>query len=144
MKKLIVSILLVVLIAGALYAYYRWFYVENPRDAFLRTVSAAMLGDEDGFLNGFTDDSRPMVAGLLALSRSDDVRSSTRHPYHFLVTEDVVSVSPEGPDRVWMKLRRMGDGSGSKYDVPLAKTGNTWKIDALAFTGKEHAIAGGH
>ena len=138
MKKALLALLLVGLLAGGLYAYQRWFWVEDPKDAFLRTVSAAMLGDEDGFLAGFTDESRPLVSGLLALSRSDDVRSSSRHPYHFLVTENIVAVTPDGTDRVWLKLQRMGDGSGSKYDVPLQKTGQTWKIDALAFNGKEH------
>jgi hypothetical protein len=142
-KKLILSVLLLALVAGGLYAYYRWFYVENPRDTFLRTTSAAMLGDEDGFLSGFTEESRPLVSGLLALSRSDDVRSSTRHPYYYLVTEDVVSVDVEG-DKAWVKLKRMGDQSGSKYDVPMVRAGNTWKIDALLFTGKDHVVAGAH
>lgn len=143
MKKLILSVLLLALVAGGLYAYYRWFYVENPRDTFLRTTSAAMLGDEQGFLDGFTEESRPLVSGLLALSRSDDVRSSPRHPYYYLVTEDVVSVDVEG-DKAWVKLKRMGDQSGSKYDVPMQRAGNTWKIDALQFTGKEHFVAKAH
>jgi hypothetical protein len=134
-KKLILTVLLFALVAGGLYAYYRWFYVENPRDTFLRTTSAAMLGDEDGFL--------ALVSGLLALSRSDDVRSSTRHPYYYLVTEDVVSVDVEG-DKAWVKLKRMGDQSGSKYDVPMVRAGSTWKIDALLFTGKEHVVARAH
>lgn len=140
MKKLLLSLLVFALIAGGLYAYQRWFYVEDPKDAFLRTASSAMLGDEEGFLAGFTDDSRPLVSGLLALSRSDDVRTSARHPYHFLVTEHVVAVAPEGPDRVWLKLQRTGDSASAKYDVPLQKVGKTWKIDALAFNGKEHTV----
>ncbi len=140
MKKLILSLLVLGLIAFAIFAYYRWFYVEDPREAFLRTASSAMLGDEDAFLSGFTDESRPLVSAQLALSRSDDVKTSTRHPYYYLVTEDVVSVDVQG-EQAWVKLKRTGDQSGSKYDVPMARIGPSWKIDALAFTGKEHSVA---
>lgn len=141
MKKLIVAVLVLLLVAGAMFAYYKFFYFEDPKDAYLRTVAAAMLGDEDSFLDGFTEESRPLVAGLLALSRADDVRSSKRHPYHYLVTENVDSAIVEG-DKAWLKLRRMGDaGSKARYDVPLVKTGNTWKIDALEFTGQERVVA---
>ncbi len=140
MKKLIVTILLVALLAGAAYAYMKYFYVEKPKDAFLRAASAAMLGDEEGFLDGFTEESRPLMAGLLALSRADDVRTSKRHPYYFLVTENIEDAQIDG-DHAWLKCRRMGDQSNAKYDVPLVKVGQTWKIDALQFTGKEHVTS---
>lgn len=140
MKKLILSILLLALLGGAAWAYWKFLYVEAPEKAFLRTVSAAMLGDEQAFLEGFTEESRPLVAGLLALSRGDDLRASNRHPYYYLVSENLEGVEVEG-DRAWVKLRRMGDaGSKAKYDVPLVRAGNSWRIDALQFTGKERVV----
>lgn len=139
MKKLLLTFLVLALIAGAAFVYWKYVYAENPRDAFLRTSSSGMLGDEAGFLDGFTEESRPLVAGLLALARADDVRSSARHPYYYLLTENVEGVDVDG-DRAVVKLRRMGDKAiGAKYDVALAKVGNSWKIDAFSFTGKEFA-----
>lgn len=140
MKKLIVSILVLLLLAGAAFVYMKYFYVEDPRDAFLRTASAAMLGDEEAFLGGFTPDSKPLIAGLLSLSRGDDVRTSTRHPYHHLVTENVESTEVDG-DRAWVRVRPMGAAAKPPYDIPLVRDGNSWKIDALAFTGKVHVPA---
>ncbi len=140
MKKILLSLLLAALLIGGAWVYYRYFYVESPRDAYLRTVSAAMLGDEEQFLAGFTDESRPLVAGLLALSRGDDARSSQRHPYYYLVTENIESVDTE-EDHAWVRVKRAGDsGSRTHYDVPLLRKDHTWLIDALSFTGKERAV----
>lgn len=139
MKKILLSLLLVALLLGGAWAYYRYFYVENPRDAYLRTVAAAMLGDEEQFLSGFTEESRPLVAGLLALSRGDDARSSQRHPYYYLVTENLESIDVQD-DHAWVRVKRAGDsGSRSHYDVPLLRKDHTWLIDALSFTAKERA-----
>lgn len=141
MKKLIFSILLLLLLVGGAFLYWKFLHVENPRDVYLRTVSAAMLGDEERFLDGFTEKSRPLVAGLLALARSDDARSSNRHPYYYLVSENVEGDPIIEGDIAWLKLRRMGDaGSKATYDVPLVKDGGTWKIDALQFTGKDRVV----
>jgi hypothetical protein len=140
LKKILVTLLVLALVGGAVWAWYRFLYVQDPRDAYLAIVSAAMLGDEEAFLDGFTPDSKPLVGGLLALSRGDDVRRSSRHPYYYLVSEQVESVEVEG-DRAWVKLRRMGDqGSRARYDVPLVRDGHTWKIDALRFTAKERVL----
>jgi uncharacterized protein YxeA len=139
MKKVLLALLLIALVAGGVFAYRKFLWSEDPGKAFLRTASAAMLGDEDGFLAGFTDESRPLVAGLLALTRADDFRKSPRHPYFYLVTENVESVEVDG-ERAVVKLKRMGDQSlKQKYDVALLKVGNSWKIDAFSFTGKEFA-----
>jgi hypothetical protein len=140
LKKIIIAVLLVALLAGGAYAYYRFLYVRDARDVYLSIVSAAMLGDEEAFLDGFTKESKPLVGGLLALSRGDDARKSSRHPYYYLVTENIESVEVEG-DKAWVKLRRASDqGSQAKYDVPLVRDGNSWKIDALQFTAKERVI----
>lgn len=142
MKKILAILALLLLILGAAYAYWKFLYVEPPREAWLRTTSAAMLGDEQTFLRGFTDESRPLVAGLLAHARGDDPKTSRQHPYFYLVSENLQAVDIEG-DTAWLKLRRQSDtGGGARYDVPLQKVGNTWKIDALRFTGKERVVPG--
>ena len=140
MKKILVILLLLVLIAGAVFLYFRYLHVEDPSKAYLRTVSAAMLGDETLFLDGFTETSRPLVAGLLALGRGLDPRRSANHPYFYLVTENVEAVEVND-DECWLILKRAGDsGTGSAYDLRLVKVEGTWKIDALTFTGKRRKV----
>lgn len=141
MKKLLAIVAVLVLVAGAIAGWYRFLRVESPEDAWLRTTSAAMLGDEQTFLAGFTDASRPLIASLLAHARGDDPKQSRQHPYFYLVSERLEGVEIDG-DTAWLKLRRQSDtGGGARYDVPLQKTGRTWLIDALRFTGKERAVA---
>ncbi len=141
MKKLLAVLALLLVVAGGVWAWYTYVRVESPRDAWLRTTSAAMLGDEQAFLAGFTEQSRPLVAGLLAHARGEDPKQSRQHPYFYLVSENLESVDIDG-DTAWLKLRRQSDtGAGAKYDVPLQKVGHTWQIDALRFTGKERPPA---
>ena len=140
MKKLLVVILVMALVAGGAYAYMKFVHVEDPSEAYLRTVAAAMLGDEELFLAGFTDRSRPLVAGLLSLSRGKNPRKSRKHPYHLLVTEDVENVEVDG-DVAYVTVRRLGSRARkATYDVPLTKVEGTWKIDALRFTGKKRQV----
>lgn len=140
MKKIIIVLLLLVLIAGAVFLYFRFLHVEDPSKAYLRTVSAAMLGDDDLFLDGFTEQSRPLVAGLLALARGLDPRRTANHPYFYLVTENVESVEVV-EDECWLTLKRAGDrATKSSYDLRLLKVEGTWKIDALSFTGKRRKV----
>ena len=128
------------LIGGGVFAYFKFLHVEDPREAYLRTVAAAMLGDEKQFLDGFTEQSRPLVAGLLALSRGKHPKKSRQHPYHFLVTEDVESTDVDG-DNAFVRVRRMGSRDRrATYDVPMAKVAGSWKIDALRFTGKKRQV----
>ncbi len=141
MKKLLAVFALLLVIGGGILAWYKYVRVESPKEAWLRTTAAAMLGDEQTFLAGFTEQSRPLVAGLLAHARGDDAKQSRQHPYFYLVSENLESVDVEG-DTAWLKLRRQNDtGAGAKYDVPLQKVGQTWQIDALSFTGKERPAA---
>ena len=140
MKKLLVILLLLALIGGGVFAYFKFLHVEDARDAYLRTVAAAMLGDEKTFLDGFTERSRPLVAGLIALSRGKDPRQHRDHPYHYLVTEDIESVEIED-DEAWVRVRRMGDRSRKgAYDVRMEKVDGTWKIDALSFDAKKRQV----
>lgn len=136
MKKLLIAGILALLSAAGGWAWWHWLYVEPPQEAFLRAVACATLGDEQGFLDGFTPESRPLLAGLLALSRGDDIRTSSRHPYHWLLTEEVQSVQVEG-ERAWVRVRR--PGSQQEVDIPMVKAQRSWQVDALQFTGKVKA-----
>ncbi len=142
MKKVLLLLLLVALIGGGVWAYLRFVHVAAPQNAYLSTAAAAMLGDETLFLEGFTSSSRPLVAGLLALARGDDPKTSRRHPYYYLTSEEVedVTVAPDG-DHATIRLRRPGDRSlASVYDVPMKLEERAWKIDAFAFTGGKAAV----
>ena len=144
MKKALMVMLVVALVAGAGYAYMRFLHVEDPGDAYLRTVSAAMLGDEQLFVDGFTKESRPLVAGLLALSRGRDPKRVKSHPYYYLVSENIDEVVVD-EDIAWLTVRRAGDkGTRGGYDIKLVKDQGTWKIDALAFNAKRRKTDKSH
>ncbi len=146
MKKLLLVLVIVLLIGAAVWAYFRFVHVTKAGDVYLQTVSAAMLGDEDGFLDGFTPESRPVLAALLRLSRTRDPRLASTHPYYYLVTEQIESVGepqkgPDGKEEVWLTLKRAGDrGVGTEYSVRMVEIDRAWKIDALSFTGKKHVV----
>jgi len=139
-KKLLVVLLLLLLIGGGVFAYFKFLHVEDASKAYLRTVAAAMLGDDKAFLDGFTEQSRPLVAGLLALSRGKHPRKHRDHPYHFLVTEDIESVDM-GDEEAFVRVRRVGDRSKKgTYDVRMVQVDGTWKIDALSFDAKKRRV----
>ena len=146
MKKLLITLLLGALIAGGAWAYMHFIYRPSPQDAYLKTVSAAMLGDTDTFLSGFTPASRPVLGALMELSRSRDPRTSAAHPYYFLVTEQIEEVGEaetgaDGQTEVWLTLKRAGDrGTGTAYSLRMVQLDEGWRIDALSFTGKKRVV----
>lgn len=138
MKKwLIAGLLLATAAGGGWWGWQHW-RAESPEQAFLRATAAAALGDEDAFVAGFTKESRPLVAGLLALSRGDDPRTSSRHPHHWLLTEQVEGVEQDA-QQAWLRVRR--PGSTQSYDVPMRKEDGVWAMDALAFDAKRRPSA---
>ncbi|HAN32058.1 MAG TPA: hypothetical protein DCQ06_10715 [Myxococcales bacterium] len=143
MKKLLVTLLLGALIAGGAWAYFHYIHRASPQDAYLTTVSAAMLGDTDTFVQGFTPASRPVLAALMQISRSQDPRSNLNHPYYYLVTEQIEEVGEpqsgaDGQTEVWLTLKRAGDrATGTAYSLRMVELDEGWRIDALTFTGKK-------
>lgn len=146
MKKLLIVCLLALVVAGATWAYLRFLHKTSPGDVYLTTASAAMLGDEETFLSGFTPASRPILSALMELNRSRDPRTSSTHPYYFLVTEQVEDVGEpqpgaDGQREVWLTLKRAGDkATGTEYSVRMVALDEGWRIDALSFTGKKHVV----
>lgn len=150
MKKFLIAILVLCLMIGALYGAWKLFVEEPPDKAVYRAAAAAMLGDQEAFLDNFTTDSRQMVAAVLALSRGEDMAKSSRHPYFFLATENVVSVERDDAENARVRVRRMGDDKGAGYDIPMVRGCNpkylilekvclvpVWLIDAKKFDGKQ-------
>lgn len=148
MKKVLIALLVLALMIGGLFVAWKLLVDEPPDKCVLRTAAAAMLGDEQAFLEGFTDDSRPLVATVLALSRGEDMGKSPRHPYYFLATENIVSIERDAPDAARVRVRRPGDDKSQGYDIPMARgcvpkylilekicLVPQWQIDAKKFTG---------
>jgi hypothetical protein len=143
-KKVIVVLVLLVLIGAGVFAWFRFMHVEDVQKAYLRTAAAAALGDEKLFLEGFTPESRPLVAAMLSLARGEDPRKTPRHPFYYLSSETIegVDMEPDGK-KAWLRLRRAGDRDlRGTYDVPLVQNGSTWQIDAFAFTGRQRRQQG--
>lgn len=149
MKKLLIALLVVLLLCGGVFAYWKWRIDEQPEDALLRTAAAAMLGDQDAFLQGFTEDSRGLVGAVLNLSRGEDLAKSPRHPYYYLVTENIVATERDSPTEARVRVRRPGDDKSKGYDIPMVRAcppqytlfdsmclKPSWLIDGKKFDGR--------
>lgn len=124
MKKLLVLLLIAALAAGGWWAWDHWFRAGSPSDAYRRMVNAARLGDEDAFLEGFTEESRPLIKALIALSRDYDVVQED--PYERIVLADVVAETVDG-DRATLVIEQ-----GRKTrDLRMKKVDGRWQIDAF-------------
>lgn len=148
MKKVLVALLVLALMVGGIFLAWKILVDEPPEDSLLRAAAAAMIGDEQGFLDGFTDDSRPMVAAILAMARGEDMSRSKRHPYYYMATENIVAVERDTQEFARIHVRRPGDDKGRGYHIPMVRgcdpkylMMNTvclvprWQIDAKRFTG---------
>lgn len=147
MRKLLLVLVLGALVGAGWWAWQRFVHVASPEEAFLATMARASLGDEEGFVQGFTEDARPIVAGVLALSRGENPHRDRNHPYYYLVTENIDEVRVTG-DQAWVRVRRAGVRTTSAvYDVPMRLEGGSsllgfhfggsWRIDGLAFTARK-------
>ncbi len=122
LKKFLIVLLILVLLGGGAFAYWKWRYDEQPEAALLRTAALAMLGDQEGFLQGFTEDSRGLVGAVLNLSQGEDLSKSPRHPYYYLVTENIVGTERDSPTEARVRVRRPRDERSKGYDVPMVRT----------------------
>lgn len=148
MKKVLIALLVLLLLIGGLVLAWKLIYDEQPETALLRTAAAAMLGDEKAFLEGFTEDSRPLVGAALSLAKGEDMARSPRHPYYYLTTENIVSTEKDDLESARVRVRRPGDDKSAGYDIPMARVCDkkyliagfcllpTWKIDGKKFDAK--------
>jgi hypothetical protein len=123
-KKLLVLLIVAALAAGGYWLYDRYYRSGSPSDAYLRMINAARLGDEEAFLDGFTDDSSRLVKALIALSRSYEV--VREDPYQRLVFSEVVSEQVDGERAllVTQENRKM-------REIHMVRVDGEWKIDAF-------------
>lgn len=124
MKKLLVVLIVAALAAAGYWTYNRYFRGGSPKDAYLRMINAARLGDEDGFLDGFTDDSMKLVKSLIALSRDYDAAQAD--PYERLVFSEVISEQVDGDQAVLMTQDHR-----KTREIHMVKVDGRWKIDAF-------------
>ena len=114
---------------------------EKPEDAYSRLVFHARMGNEEAFLEGFTEQSRPLIKTLLALRRTyGDVVDTDSDPYMALVLEEVAEVSieekeielPGSTDTELRKVATLRVTDGQIYrEIIMIEYEDGWKIDAL-------------
>ncbi len=114
---------------------------EKPEAAYNRIVFHAKMGNEEAFLEGFTEESRRLIRTLLALRRTyGDLVSRDADPYLSLVLEEIESVDVEekemqAEDGVEMVERKVAvltvtDGQ-IRRKIRMIQFEDGWKIDAL-------------
>lgn len=128
MKKVFLLLLLGGLAYGGYWAYDRYVGFESPSEAYTQMTIAAQLGDEEAFLDGFTDDSRKIVAAFLRLAESYEIVRD--EPYKKLVLAEVVGerFEEKGDERtayVSARYRR------KTIEVPMVRENGKWKVDAF-------------
>ncbi len=114
---------------------------DEPKAAYERLVFHARMGNEPAFIEGFTEESRPLVKALLALRRTyGDLVARDSDPYLSLVLEEVESVEIDevprtNADGEKIQVNRatltVTDGKIIRK-IELWETDDGWKIDALA------------
>jgi len=124
-KKLLVVLLLAALVAGGLWLWRQHRGFESPTTAYRRTIYAAQLGDEERFLEGFTEESATLMRAYLALARVASTVEDT--PYRQLVLAEPIGQVVEGRTaRVVVQRHKR------TFEVPMRLEDGHWKIDALA------------
>lgn len=109
---------------------------QSPQDAYYEMVAAAKMGDQDGFLEAFTAESRPLVEALLKLS---DIYGLERtSPYTLLVHTEVLEVEepPADTEKAATDDRPVAVivvrvGKTGRRRIKMVKEEGAWRIDAL-------------
>ena len=124
MKKLMIGLTLAALGFVLWWSYDRYVAHLSPSDEIRRMVSAAQLGDESGFIAGFTPESAPMISALLSLSESyGHIRVN---PITRIAEAELVDETIEG-DRAVILLQ----SRNKTRELPMIWTDDGWKVDAF-------------
>jgi len=115
---------------------------ESPETAYERMVFQAKMGNEEGFLEGFTERSQRLIKAMLALRRTYGAQSSEgSDPYLALVMDKVTRVEESTE-----KVRACDSTANVETEVAVLTVTNDdevfrkikmykcedgWKIDAL-------------
>jgi len=125
MKKYLMGLLIVALLFGGWWVWDRHVMTLSPQQSYQRTMNAARLGDEGGFVDGFTADSQPLMRSLLALARNYPFVQED--PYRRLVMVDILDAQVKGDSAELMIQQRNRESL-----VPMRLEDGAWRIDAFA------------
>ncbi|MCA9515260.1 MAG: hypothetical protein KC635_09985 [Myxococcales bacterium] len=95
---------------------------EGPGDVYIGMATSAEFGDREGFLAGFTPESKALVEAQISLSEAYDLRQDD--PVKQLVFDHLESVETDGDKAVL----EVSSGTKSKK-ILMVKTDEGWRID---------------
>ena len=97
---------------------------KSPTEAYVDMTTSAQLGDQEGFLAGFTERSRDLVGSMISLSEAYGVQDT--NPYQLLVFDSVDGerIEPDG-DRAILDVRR----GGNTRKILMVREDGEWRID---------------
>ena len=107
---------------------------QSPTEVYTDMATSAHFGDREGFLAGFTKDSKKVIKGMIMLAEAYGMPGSS--PYELLVYDEVVreDIYDKGKkfdnfkcDKKCAVLRVKS--SGKKKRLLMIETDDGWRID---------------
>ncbi len=95
---------------------------EGPKEAYYGMATSAEMGDREGFLQGFTAESRPLIEAQISLSEGYGLRRDD--PIKQLVFKSVVQVEMADGEAILHVSR-----GTRKAKILMVETDDGWKID---------------
>ena len=102
---------------------------KSPSEVYTEMSTSAMLGDVEGFLEGFTDESQTLVKALISLSEAYGFQKD--NPYELLVFDAIEKeeINEAGDQAVlWVRTRKVR----RKVLMVRQKEDDAWRIDVQA------------
>lgn len=109
---------------------------EGPQEVYVGMATAAQMGDLQGFLDGFTKESQPLIQAQIALSEAYDLKNDS--PVRQLVFDSVEKVETEGD----VSILDVSSG-GRKQRIKMVQTEDGWRIDVKVLAEFWDAQKGG-
>ena len=110
---------------------------QSPKEVYTDMATSAHFGDTDGFLKGFTANSKKILEGMIVLSEAYGMPGS--NPYELLVYDVVVK------EELFEKNKKFDDfkcpkpcamltvkSDGKKKRLLMLQTEDGWRIDIRA------------
>ena len=95
---------------------------EGPKQAYYGMATAAEMGDRQGFLDGFTKESRPLIEAQISLSEGYGLKRD--NPVRQLVFKAVDKVETSDGQAILSVSR-----GSRKARILMVETDDGWKID---------------
>lgn len=113
---------------------------DGAKKVYVEMATAAQMGDIDGFLGGFAEDSRKLVEAQISISEAYGMED--QNPYTLLVFDEIAEVIEAEKGEVVGKkyecpkpctiLKVMGAKGRRKVKILMLKVKDEWKIDSKA------------